>query len=504
MFCNQTEKLSAAACLMGLYLTMIDFIKNSLISACVCLILACSPDSKMSSETVDVPGNVEVQKALSKAQLSCMNSEDCAQNVGLIFSLQSSNIFQTSFMQCNGFLVSDDIVATNSHCISDNLKKNPKLCSTQLAIKFVGAQSKTFICKELLEFSTLSMRTKSADYAFFRIEKTGIPPLTVIKSGVKGMASVRTITVSHEGSEYKLKSQGCELVYGSLLGGYSLSAFSPILSSQGCKTVHGNSGSPVLIENGMDVGIVQAIMETYSLEVQRFIEDSDGGSYSRTPPHNMMFTNFACTKDSITGTGDTVRCERDKSLKLEDCVDFKSGSEASVLSALSEWNRHLPQIMVYQLSEDTKNRLANPANSSKSNELVFELYPICVRTKYQTTEFDKYVKESNSLFSKKLSIVTNLKLGLRLVGKIKIDEKLRIRGYRFTSDSSAFAMDSIQLTKSDKNWVGTLARRGKYSRIELPECTIDQIEAVNKEMAESDAAIESSTIKEAKQPVCER
>lgn len=106
--------------------------------------------------------------------------------MGLIAVNGSGDVLRPQLGQCSGFLIAEDIVATNSHCVPKLLKENEKSCDQFLAVKFIGFHGdglpNIYSCEELLKFSSLD--ALGPDYAFFRIAPTGINPLPISQAGI--------------------------------------------------------------------------------------------------------------------------------------------------------------------------------------------------------------------------------------------------------------------------------------------------------------------------------
>ena len=75
-------------------------------------------------------------RELQNAYYQCGSGKECPEALGLMFMDITETSYSTKLAQCTGFLVDKDIVATNSHCIPDHVKENPKKCREDVVIRF--------------------------------------------------------------------------------------------------------------------------------------------------------------------------------------------------------------------------------------------------------------------------------------------------------------------------------------------------------------------------------
>lgn len=228
---------------------------------------------------------------LKKTDFVC-RSHECPENVGLLYLNFSGDFYRPEIGRCTGFLVKNDMVATNSHCIPKDIRYDNAYCEGDLAIRFMRADGKESIheCKGILEFSELE--TIGQDYAFFKIEPTDIKPITIAQNGLKDNSTIKlaSVTPMKDTLGEILTVKPCRVVVGSLINFKGTTPWSETGLSRDCQGIRGNSGSPVLNTNGEAIGILQSSMNDLP-KTFKTVFDTSG----KVPDH-FIFTNFSCVE----------------------------------------------------------------------------------------------------------------------------------------------------------------------------------------------------------------
>jgi len=351
-------------------------------TACGPLLLSGGGDSEVDNSiyNVDGPGK-SVRESLERADLDCFSSE-CPSNVGMIALSETGRGGASG--QCTGFLIADDIVATNSHCIPDTLKTSfsTKDCANHIAIRFLPSSGKEeiFSCTEVIAYSDHEASTLAQDYAFFRITPTGRKVFSIHKGGVKDQESLTISRVTPKeytfgGTVGKLK---CSNVHNSI-GMMSVnSSWSKIGFGVGCQIVSGNSGSPVLNRSGAVVGVASAswlekVMDSLLQLAGRL--DSTFDSSVRSFPDHAIFTNFSCVKDPVTNRQKSRLCELNDSLEFAQCAGLKSAevNYASLFESTKKWAESLDNNFLYKVT-----RMADEKEPENSDSTI-KSEPLCVK-----------------------------------------------------------------------------------------------------------------------------
>ena len=196
----------------------------------------------------NISGDNVIESKLKKANFYCESPSDCPDNVGIIYANTNGRPYNPDISQCTGFLISENIVATNSHCIPQRLKSKGSLCGGQIAIRFIGHEEKdVYNCKRIIDFSNIA--PFRPDYAFFEIEPTKTTPLTIHKGGLSNNEAIKVFQVTplNDESGGVLQSKECKVALSTVLNIKGLSSWSKTSLALGCKTVQGNSGRVAFI-----------------------------------------------------------------------------------------------------------------------------------------------------------------------------------------------------------------------------------------------------------------
>ena len=355
--------------------------------------------------------------------------------------------------QCTGFLVSDNIVATNSHCIPYQLKSNSTLnCSKYLGIKFKPTNSNSkniFTCKRLLSYSSIDVFEQ--DFAFFEIESTKRKAFELFKEGLEDNEEIKIIKITPlSGSQIGgvIETEICNITANSLLNPTAISPWSKTSLSVGCNGVSGNSGSPILNVNNEVIGILQSKMNDKYMTIYKklFQHYNQDLLYKQLPPH-IIFTNLTCTFDPITNTYPKEKCEAAEKLKFTDCLSLNTleNREKEKL-ALSNWESELPEIFIYETITDLKSDII----------VAITAQPICVKNKNQMDErlWDEYVSHNGAFDPRTNTIELTYPLSVQISAQPVFNEYY-ILSEVVTKEVNRFNY-KIEIKKNKNSWKGTL------------------------------------------------
>lgn len=443
------------------------------------LFLSCSNDKPRGDGSAPyiTPENYSSLKwELQKADFYCSNSSDCPSNVGLLFSNVDGSDYRPKIAQCTGFLIAEDLVATNSHCIPDRLKSSKTSCDSQISIRFIGSSEKDsiFDCKEILDYSPLGIF--DPDYAFFKIEKTGREPLLIHKEGLKDNEPIRIAKVTPLSTAVggRLEIENCKVGLGTLLNPKSTNSWSKTGVGLGCQATGGNSGSPVLNEEGHVIGILQSKMLS---QYKKLVENNFKKFKLELPqnilPH-MLFTSLSCVTDPVTGILNEQKCSYGESLAITDCIAFDIASaEANSQRVSDRWKKDLPSIFIYEFV-------------TEENTLTTQAHPICVKPKSKYADYDRYVTLKGFVGFRKETLNLIYPHAISMGGRFNVDEEFRIESeLQFVEE---FRLPySVDLVKEEGQWRGTKSSAGSsdwraglgFTKIKipitLPECSDQQL-----------------------------
>ncbi len=189
--------------------------------------------------------------------LSCADDSECEINVGAL--IRPNGV-------CTAFLVGRDLVATNLHCIPEDLWKEKAACANKILIimpKTRGRPEERRWCKEIIHVSPpISEGSIRPDYAFLRVESDFFrPPISVSRRGIKDqeILTVRRMSPTKDGGV--MNTIRCKAVQNSMMNPHFKNDFSPLVFMSQCPIVRGNSGSPILSIDGLALGVVSTAHE---------------------------------------------------------------------------------------------------------------------------------------------------------------------------------------------------------------------------------------------------
>ena len=197
----------------------------------------------------------------------------CSDSVGMLTSISQTQQVQ----ECSGFLIAPDIMATNSHCIPEDLRTPGASCTDRLWAYFPSTNSypSTQIrCSQILTASVIKEDGNSVgqDYAFFRLESSpSRPALIVSRNGFKDGETYNLVKVDPTTDVAAIGSMisvPCLAKHNSAMVPNSNNDASPNMEMADCTVVHGNSGSPILDSNGQVRGVIQAVFNNDALTLQ--------------------------------------------------------------------------------------------------------------------------------------------------------------------------------------------------------------------------------------------
>lgn len=281
-----------------------------------------------------------IQQNMAEAQVSCDEGNKnggCSESTGYILTT-SVKPGETGVFQCTGWVLGPDLIATNSHCIPDELKKAGSDCSGRMGIKFPrmnGREVETRFCKQIVFASQLSGSEGPSmdhpDYAIFKLsESTQRPPIPLSREGLIEDQSYILESVDPQ-SKFeavgKLTRRKCVLKRGAQPVPNDVDELSPISTVFGpdCNARQGNSGSAVLNSRGQAVAVLFAGM----VDLDAYKKLNRVEFEPSTPYLPVYLTNFACLPKvdpvSAFGQPDEVNCQPEaRELKIAEVKDSRT------------------------------------------------------------------------------------------------------------------------------------------------------------------------------------
>ena len=297
--------------------------------------------------------------ALRQAHLTCgADPAHCPDGVGLVgFALRS--IGSVSLAQCTGFLIADNVVATASHCIPDDVKEGDADCDKNVMFRFVNSDStnKVYACKRLIQSS--GVRPFTPDYAYFEIEPTGRKPFELAREGIgehEALVAVGIDPTHMPDLGGVLVTSTCQTEFNSMLNPMARGPWSPTQLALNCRVLHGHSGGPILDSEGRVVGIIQSYVgERLFANMKALYPNLNLILPPDALPVHGQFTNASCLPNP--GTNEIrAECRTHDSIAADLC--------AMIQPEVERWESDLPKTLRYDIRVE--------------GALTFKAKPVCI------------------------------------------------------------------------------------------------------------------------------
>lgn len=198
---------------------------------------------------------------LVSAQIACKNPDSCTPSVAAL--IRPGGV-------CTSFLVQNQVVAANDHCLPPEMRKKGAACEgLQIVFPKTKLFQQEFIpCERVLDVSLNRNAVMAPDYVFLKLKnKTLRPNFQLMRTGFQDQQSYTIWSFFFNSTGGSLESQTCKASFTSLNNPYATSPKSSLFHLISCPSVRGNSGSPVLNSSNQVVGIVSAIESAETMKV---------------------------------------------------------------------------------------------------------------------------------------------------------------------------------------------------------------------------------------------
>jgi V8-like Glu-specific endopeptidase len=214
---------------------------------------------------------IRAKAAARTAELHCTIEGECDPSVALVAVATEEGL-----ERCSGVLVSEDRVLTNDHCVNKSLSligwgtRQQRLpCKGSVFVHFSGDEQRSARhagCFEI-EFRSGESGINSLDYAVIKLDHpiTDRKPHRVSKRGFKDHETARILRVQmDQGGEAGFGGTQnfltCSASHATFLYPLLNSTDAPLMTFGDCNIQAGNSGAPILNEDGELGGIVQGYL----------------------------------------------------------------------------------------------------------------------------------------------------------------------------------------------------------------------------------------------------
>jgi V8-like Glu-specific endopeptidase len=282
--------------------------------------------------TIPVETLAQGQKIAQEAVLEC--GADCSPSVGLLAFATPENAGQ-----CSAFLVADDTIATNSHCIPEDLKEPGTSCKNRLWMHFAkdGSKETRIACDKIIyDSKNFHGIASEPDYAYVKLAKASTRPfLRITRDGFPEGATMtiqKVNPVRHAGRMKGMQQRvSCRTVQNSNSLQSFFHALAPVAMVTECEVIHGNSGSPVLAQDGSVRGVVFAYQDPEDIKAvfakNKKLRLKEGLT-------NLNFAaNFACLRGADGTEGDRFPNCASHIQNLRQHLSQKGLSQTAKLSA---------------------------------------------------------------------------------------------------------------------------------------------------------------------------
>lgn len=275
------------------------------------LLSACSSDG-------DQPNPIysDQQFDFNEVRLSCGTEPNCDGSVGMLMYQERSGSRWVMY-RCTGSLVAQDIVATNNHCLPTAVQDFTQSSTGRLQFYFLTPSTSPGGSK-LIPIHEVIYTDPAAnddaidvrDYAYVRLSQplAGHPVKTLNTAGIRQNQNLHATVVNHylrnSGADsrvlnYVLDRLSCRHVSANY---FNSAYFDPNIESfgvDGCRAIGGNSGSPMMNEQGEVVGLLHGSIseeggDALAEAMRPFLEGLLG--HESLVKNNAFVTNIRCTQ----------------------------------------------------------------------------------------------------------------------------------------------------------------------------------------------------------------
>ncbi|MGZ6331434.1 MAG: trypsin-like serine peptidase, partial [Bdellovibrionota bacterium] len=296
----------------------------------------------------DIPSNSIPAKSLSHAQslaknavVSCSDPANCHESIAFLTETSPVNV-----SMCTSFLIAPDMVATNSHCIPDDLKAPGSPCTDRIWLTFpkVGALEGVQVgCSQVI-FASEHPQTVAPDYAFIQLDQpVQRKVLGFNHDGFADNLRVSIPKINPVDASFPLGSlevARCKMIQNTYVLPSFDSDLRPTVAFSDCTVMHGNSGSPILGPDGQAHGIMQSNV-TNSGALYQWILDNYQMRLEDPGISQLNFgTNFSCVSApfesarhnpkicSQSGENPVPNASQELEIKLSAAIDlWSAGAE---------------------------------------------------------------------------------------------------------------------------------------------------------------------------------
>jgi hypothetical protein len=259
--------------------------------------------SKDNSHSVTVPRD-QADNVTAHGEISCASLPGGSCPPALAMSVARVDKSDVSKLyQCTAFLVGPDLIATNTHCLPEDIRSKGASCAYRMTFYFGNSgqeQSEIAACDKVVSVTTIATRDQTEDFnlhpdlAFLKLQRPlSRKPLKLSRWGVVNNYALSVYSIDPANSEHQLhgvaRLRTCVAKQNSLVTPQYTNDFADVISAA-CLAVAGNSGSPALDTDGNVRAVLHARRPVALIKTETY-------KGFRMPNHfdEMVFlTNMTC------------------------------------------------------------------------------------------------------------------------------------------------------------------------------------------------------------------
>lgn len=216
---------------------------------------------------VPMPTLSDAVRYAKGAVVRCAPGATCSPSIGLL-----SFALTNSAAQCTASLVAPDILATNAHCVPDELQKAGASCRGRIWMNFAKSDNPNY--ETQIECDTVIVakgagEAEMPDYAFLKLRKASArPALRISRAGFQDAEYIRIEKVDPIKGESVMSGLQhevtCQAAQHTLIADFN-DALAPIPLLADCEVIKGNSGSALRGTDGTVRGVIYGELDTKPL-----------------------------------------------------------------------------------------------------------------------------------------------------------------------------------------------------------------------------------------------
>lgn len=223
----------------------------------------------------------EAKKLAQNSSIYCPDQDNCPSAISLLTTAHGAPSYGVG--RCTGFLIADDMMVTNSHCIPDDLKREDSSCSGRIWAHFPKTTKHAPEIRKCVRVRFTSKNDPARAQLFFDIALIELDrpsrrtPLKISREGLKNDEPVTLFKVDPLQTEKPMGIVShvlCRAKHESFHLPNNTESLDPVHAIADCATMPGNSGSPGLDSENRVRVVLQAGTPDHTLnQLQKHYAD---------------------------------------------------------------------------------------------------------------------------------------------------------------------------------------------------------------------------------------